>query len=118
MDDNVDNMESGGVQTEESIEEEVENMHQGSVIVSGLPGKSPGAGSKYGPDIVRTSDPVILHHLGDIVIDKTVPEGIQIKSDCKKRDNEQPEAVRRFLQCRAYLMFPTSIEADASLHMF
>jgi hypothetical protein len=40
---------------------------------------------------VRTSDPGILHHLGDIVIDKPIPEGIQVKNDCKKGNDEQPK---------------------------
>lgn len=105
MDNNIEDMESQGVQTEKSVNEHVEDVHQGSVIVGSLPSKSPDALSEYGCDIVKASDPGILHHLGDIIIDKAVPEGIEVKSNCKKRDDEQPQTERPFPQCPASLVF-------------
>lgn len=109
MDNNIEDMESQWVQTEESINEHVENVHQWPVIVGGLSSKSPDAFSEHGDDIVKASDPRILYHLGDIIVDEAVPEGTHVKSDSKKRDHEQPQAETPFPQCHASLVFFVSI---------
>ena len=76
MEQDVHEMEAPGCETEDIIAQHVTDVHEWPVIVGANFLKCPDIGGKYLRDEPHLPDPGILHHLGNIVIDKSITKGV------------------------------------------
>ena len=80
MKQNIHQMEAPGRKAEEGVAQHEADMHEGPVVVGADSLKRPDIGGKYLRDEPHLPDPEVLLHLGDVIIDKPVAEGVPIDS--------------------------------------
>lgn len=91
MEQDIHHMESPRCETKEIIAQHEADVHKGPVIVGADSLKCPYIGGKYLLDEPRLSDPRVLHHLGDVVVDKPVTDGVAIDRTRHRYDGQELE---------------------------
>jgi hypothetical protein len=61
------------------------------VVVGADPLKCPDIGGKYLREVPEIPDPGVLHHLGDVVIDKSIAKSVPIDKETRRDDHYNGE---------------------------